>query len=234
MKDDAVFIFPFLYFPPKCKRRHYYQACSHLSSSKTQDITQSSNMTAMSSNKPDPSPPSPTVILLTYVVLGAIISFSFGRTPGSLPENIPHELAPSLIVICAFLTTYSTYDVMGVGIAKAKYKFGEKSYNDLTNILPEEVYLAQRVQTNQVEQMTVFIVGSLTCAIFVNGVVSGVMSLVWVILRRGYASTYRSAAGIPVSNIGLTKYTIPAYFMANGMVMATAVHAIRSLFQNEL
>ena len=123
---------------------------------------------------------------------------------------------------------------MGVGIAKEKYKFGDKCYKDLHGTLPEEVYLAQRVQTNQVEQMTVFIVGSLACAVFVNGIVSGAMSLVWVILRRGYASAYRSAIGIPVSNIGLTKYTIPAYFMANGMVMATSIQAIRSLCQNEV
>ena len=183
---------------------------------------------AKTADKSDASPP-PTVILLTYVVLGCVISFSCGRAPGKLPKNITNELAPSLIAICIFLSTYSTYDVMGVGIAKIKHKYGKKSYKDMPSKMPEEAYLAQRVQTNQVEQMPVFIVGSLSCALFVNGLVAGVMSFVWVILRRSYATAYRNSVGVPVSEIGLARYTIPAYFMANGMVMATAVHLIRSL-----
>ena len=109
-----------------------------------------------------------------------------------------------------------------------KHKYG-KTYKDVSTVMPEEVYLAQRVQTNQVEQMPVFIVGSLGCALFVNGSVAGVMLLIWVILRRCYASVYRKAVGVPADDIGLAKFTIPAYFMSNGMVAATAVHAIRSL-----
>ncbi|KAL7510150.1 hypothetical protein ACHAXN_007234 [Cyclotella atomus] len=189
-------------------------------------------MAASAANKADSSPPSPHVILVIYVVLGCIISFSCGRTPGTLPTNIAKELAPSLIAICIFLSTYSTYDVMGVGIAKGKYKYGEKKYEDLLTQMPEEVYLAQRAQTNQVEQMTAFVFGSLSCAFFVNGIVAGAMSLIWVVLRRGYASAYRKAVGVPVSQIGLAKYTIAAYFMSNGMVMATAVHAVRSFISD--
>jgi hypothetical protein len=185
-------------------------------------------MAAAAANKAGGSPPSPHAILLTYVVLGCIISFTCGRTPGTLPTNIVKELAPSLISICIFLSTYSTYDVMGVGIAKEKFQYGEKKYKDLSVSVPEEVYLAQRAQTNQVEQMTVFVFGSLSCALFVNGIVAGIMSLIWVVLRRGYASAYRKAVGVPVSHIGLARYTIPAYFMSNGMVMATAVHVMRS------
>ena len=110
-----------------------------------------------------------------------------------------------------------------------KHKYG-KTYRDMPTVMPEEVYLAQRVQTNQVEQMTVFIVGSLGCALFVNGSVAGVMSLIWVVLRRCYASVYSNAVGIPTDDIGLAKFTVPAYFLSNGMVVATAIHAIRSLF----
>jgi hypothetical protein len=118
---------------------------------------------------------------------------------------------------------------MAVGIAKEIFKYREMKYKDLPSAMPEEAYLAQRVLTNQVEQMTVLVVGSLSCALFVDGKISGVMSLVWVMLRCGYALIYRKAIGVPVSKIGLTKFTIPAYYMSNGMVMATTVHAIQSL-----
>mmetsp|Transcript_24699 Transcript_24699/g.53290 ORF Transcript_24699/g.53290 Transcript_24699/m.53290 type:complete len:199 (+) Transcript_24699:71-667(+) len=182
---------------------------------------------------PPPPPPSPIVILISYIVLGSLISFGAGRTPdGTLPRNIHRELAPTLIVVCGFLTSYSVWDVLAVGIAKQKHKYGEKRYTDHQQ-MPEEVYLAVRVQTNQVEQMPVFLVGSLSCALFVNGTVAGVMSLIWVLLRRGYASAYRGAVGVPVSDIGLGKFTIPAYFMSNGMLMAAAVHAVRCLISEE-
>jgi uncharacterized MAPEG superfamily protein len=184
---------------------------------------------AAASSSPKDSPPSPFVIVVSYIALGSLVSFMAGRTPGTLPENIHRELAPALIVVCGFLTSYSVWDVMAVGIAKQKFKYGEKSYKDTSQQLPEEVHLAMRVQANQVEQMPVFIVGSLSCAIFVNGAVAGAMALIWVILRRSYASAYRGAVGVPIADIGLGKFTIPAYFLSNTMVMAALVHAVRCL-----
>ncbi|CAB9497608.1 expressed unknown protein [Seminavis robusta] len=173
--------------------------------------------------------PSPFVILITYVVLGTLLSFLAGREPGMLPENIHREMAPSLIVVCGFLVSYSLWDVMAVGVAKTKANYMEHSYKDLPKHIPEEVYLAVRVQTNQVEQMPVFLIGTLSCAFFVNGTVAAVMALLWAILRRQYASLYRSSVGVPLAKIGLQKFTIPAYFLSNAMCMAVAVHSLRAL-----
>jgi hypothetical protein len=176
--------------------------------------------------------PSPFMILMVYIALGSLISFMAGRTPpGTLPENIHREVAPALIVVCGFLVSYSVWDVMGVGAAKLSTNYeGTSGYKDLTQkSMPEEVYLAIRVQTNQVEQMPVFIVGSLSCALFVNGTVAGVLALIWVILRRCYASAYRGAVGVPLTDVGLGKFTVPAYFVSNAMLMAAAVHAVRCL-----
>jgi uncharacterized MAPEG superfamily protein len=173
---------------------------------------------------------SPLGILALYLVLGGMISFLAGRDPGSLPKNIQRELAPTIIIICIFLISYSLIDVMAVGIAKQKTQYSNHKYNDLLKQqLPEEVHLAMRVQTNQVEQMPVFLVGSLTCALYVNGIVAGWMAGAWVILRRRYASVYRNALGIPVADIGLAKFTVPSYILANTMVMASAIHAFRCI-----
>ena len=175
-------------------------------------------------------PANPLAILVFYIVFGSLLSFVAGREPGTLPDNIHRELAPVLIVVCVFLVSYSLFDVMAVGVAKQKTKYSEYLYKDLPKQIPEEVHLAWRVQMNQVEQMPVFLVGSLGCALFVNGTVAGVMSGVWVVLRRRYASLYRSANGIPVADIGLSKFTVPAYILSNSsMVMATAIHAVRCL-----
>merc|ERR1719330_1581638 len=57
-------------------------------------------------------------IVGTYAVLGAAISFGLGRKPGTLPDNILRELAPSVVVVTSFLVYYGVGDVMGVGIAK--------------------------------------------------------------------------------------------------------------------
>jgi hypothetical protein len=184
---------------------------------------------AATPTSPNDASPSPFVILITYIALGSLISFLAGREPGTLPENICRELAPALIVVCGFLTSYSLWDVMPVGAAKAKAKYLEKRYTDLPVVMPEEVYLALRVQSNQVEQMPLFIVGSLSCSLLVNGVVAGVMALIWAILRRCYASAYRGGVGVPLADVGLSRFTIPAYFVSHAMLMAAAVHAVRCL-----
>ena len=192
-------------------------------------------MAAPSSPSPlatDPPPPPATAILILYIVLGSILSFLAGREPGTLPDNILKEVGPTLAVICGFLVSYSLYDVMAVGVAKHKYPaLRGKPYNDVPPQEPEEVYLAQRVLTNQVEQMPAFIVGSISCAILVNGTVAALLALIWAILRRGYATTYRNGVGLPMKQImiGLGKFTIPAYFCVNAMLMASAIHALRAI-----
>jgi MAPEG family len=176
----------------------------------------------------DPAP-SPVMILISYIILGSLISFLTGREPGTLPEDVIREVAPALIVVCGFLTSYSLWDVLAVGTAKGEAKYLDKKYKDLHSQMPEEVHLALRVQTNQVEQMPLFIVGSLSCAIVVNGTVAAVLALVWAILRRCYASAYRNGVGKTMAEIGLGKYTIPAYFASHAMLMATIVHAVRCI-----
>ena len=150
-----------------------------------------------------------------------------GREPGTLPKNVLRELAPSLIVVCGFLVSYSLWDVMAVGMAKAQRGFLHMSCNEIPSQLPEEVYLAQRVQTNQIEQLPVFLVGIFGCALLVNGKVAGILGLIWCILRRLYASAYRKAVGVPLESVGLSQYTVPCYFLSNGMLMATAVQSLR-------
>lgn len=185
-----------------------------------------------------PNPPT-LPILLTYVSLGSLISFCFGREPSDpIPENILKEISAVLLIVCSFLISYSIWDVMAVGIAKHETKYSQRSIKEMCSNnppIPEKVYLSIRVQTNQLEQMPLFIFGSLSCAIFVNGNVTALMSMMWVILRRLYASTYRNAIGVKNGmDIGLSKFTIPAYFLVNSMLAATAVHAIRCLLSSEV
>ena len=176
-------------------------------------------------------------ILGTYAVLGGAISFGLGRTPGTLPDDILRELAPAVLVI-AFFLYYSIGDVMGVGISKRKScnpnmpGMTYKEYGAIT--VPEQVYFAQRVQSNQVEQMPVFIVGTLGCAVYVNGSVAGIMGLLWCLIRIQYAITYRGSVGLKYEQAmkGITKFTIPAYFLSNSMVMATGIHALRCLLSS--
>lgn len=182
-------------------------------------------------------PPSAAAIFFTYSLLGAILSLRFGRdlsSGGTLLPDITddkllvREVAPTFIVICLFLVSYSLIDVMHVGIVKAQHGIGSKPYPSVLSP-PEEVYLAQRVQTNQVEQLPGFLVGSISFTILVNGRVGAVLTLVWAVLRRMYASTYRSSVGLSIDKAGITKYTIPAYFVLNAMLMGTVVQCARAL-----
>jgi hypothetical protein len=167
-------------------------------------------------------------LVATFAVLGSSLSFLFGREPGTLPDDIITELAPSIIVVCAFLISYELVDVMGVGMAKGRKGIFEQSYKDLPAKEDEEVYLRQRVMTNQLEQMPLFFVGTFLCALLVNGKAAGFLSLTWVLLRRMYASAYKAGAGKKLKQIGLAKFTIPCYFVCNTMVMAAGIQAIRS------
>lgn len=188
----------------------------------------------MASDSPKaPTPPSPFALLGMYILLGSIISFAFGRQPGTMPENLIREVSPTLIVICFFMVSYSLWDVMAVGVSKQKFGILAKRHDDLPAKWPEEINLAQRVQTNQIEQIPVFIVGSIGCAVMVNGTVAGVLALIWAVFRRLYAATYRAGVGKRFDEIGLSRFTIPAYFASNVPLMATAVHAIRCLLSYE-
>mmetsp|Transcript_7802 Transcript_7802/g.12225 ORF Transcript_7802/g.12225 Transcript_7802/m.12225 type:complete len:211 (+) Transcript_7802:102-734(+) len=180
-----------------------------------------------------PSPPPTFTIFLVYSVLGLVLSYTFGRDPSGTavpyPDNCIKELAPTIIVICLFLVSYSLLDVMEVGSAKLRHGLGSKTYPSVASNPPEEVYLAQRIQTNQVEQLPGFLVGSICFSILVNGKVGALLSLIWAVLRRMYASTYRASIGKPISKSGVTKFTIPAYFVLNAMLMGAAVQCVRYL-----
>lgn len=165
-------------------------------------------------------------LVIMFTFLGAAIAFFFGREPGTLPDDIVKELAPSIVVVCGFLISYEFCDVMGVGMAKGRTGIFEKTYKDLEKE-DEEIYLRQRVLTNQLEQMPLFIVGTLLCALLVDGKSAGFLSLSWVLLRRMYASTYKRGGGKKLQEIGLAKFTVPCYFVCNTMVMAAAIQAVR-------
>ena len=75
--------------------------------------------------------------------------------------------------------------------------------------------------------MTPFMTSSLMFGFLVNGKVGGGLSLVYLILRRLYCSTYRASEGKSLEDAGIAKYTVPCYFIANGMNMAVVVHMAR-------
>jgi uncharacterized MAPEG superfamily protein len=183
------------------------------------------------------SPPPPALaILAVYLVLGAIISYGFGRPPGSLPaKGLLTELAPSFIVLAVFLTYYELADCMGTGLARARQAAGHgrvyDEYAAQIHVPPEPVYLAQRAQTNQMEQFPVLLVGTLGCALYVNGAVAALLAAVWSLLRIQYSLVYRQAVGVTQDVLfqRLGRYTIPAYFCANALVTATAIHTLRAV-----
>ena len=185
-------------------------------------------MSSKSKDSP-PAGPTPEMLIVVKTVIGALLSFGFGRTPGTVPDNLLLELCPSIIVICGFLVTYSLYDVMAVGLVKHKYKlFDIKDFNkEYPTRLPEEIFLAERTQMNQLEQLPVFLVGTLAFSTLVNGHVGAIMAFVWVVLRRLYAKRYRNSVGVPFKDKNLTAFTIPCYFIVNTLLLGSAVHAIR-------
>ncbi|CAK9032189.1 TPR repeat-containing thioredoxin TDX [Durusdinium trenchii] len=172
-------------------------------------------------------PPPVAAVLFMYFVVGSALSFLVGRRPGTLPEDLVGELAMPCVVLAFWVITYSLLDVMAVGQAKHKHNMVTKTYKDLPGTEPEEVYLAQRAQTNQVEQMASFFVSTLMFSVLVNGRIGGLLSLIYLVLRQFYAMTYRAAVGISIEDSGLTKYTIPCYFLLNGMAAAVVVHMTR-------
>ena len=133
----------------------------------------------------DSQPPPAFAILLVYTGLGFLIAFLFGKDDPS-NQDFVQELVPVIIVSCGFLVSYELLDVMAVGAAKLKSKCHDirSSKDEINQVQDEEVYLAQRVQTNQVEQMTPFLIGSYSCALLVDGKVAGVLAMFWAILRR--------------------------------------------------
>eukprot|EP01082_Thalassiosira_pseudonana_P000661 g617.t1 g617 contig10:400585-401190(-) len=180
------------------------------------------------------SPPSPLTIGVMYLLIGAFLSFTSGRDPSQplSPEDLIDGLVPTIVVICLFLVSYSLYDVMAVGGEKMKHGLTDKTYASYSaSKLPEEVYLAQRAQLNQVEQMTSFVVSSISFSLLVNGKLGAVLSFIWTVLRRYYASKYRAAAGKRFDQMGLGAYTIPAYFIMNGMLMGSVVQCVRILLK---
>jgi hypothetical protein len=75
--------------------------------------------------------------------------------------------------------------------------------------------------------MPAFLVGILLFSVLVNGNVGALLGLVWVILRRMYASKYRKSAGTMYADKGLGQFTIPCYFIVNTLLMGAAAHALR-------
>ena len=164
-----------------------------------------------------------------YVFLGALASFFLGRKPGTLPDGpkLAAELCPSIIVICIFLTLYSLLDVMGCGLAKARAGLPDLDYKDFPARFPEEVFLAERAQSNQVEQMPCFIVGIICFSTLVNGNAGAFLGLVWVIIRLVYADRYRKSVGKKFKDKDLAPLTVPCYFILNTLLMGSAIHALR-------
>ena len=75
--------------------------------------------------------------------------------------------------------------------------------------------------------MTPFMAGSLMFSFLVSGKAGGALSLLYFILRRLYVNTYRASAGKSLEAAGIAKYTVPCYFITNGMNMAVVIHMAR-------
>jgi|Transcript_23492 uncharacterized MAPEG superfamily protein len=172
--------------------------------------------------------PPVAVIFALYIALGTAASFLAGGDPGTLPEDIVRALCPSIVVISIFLTSYSVFDVMAAGVAKqVDHGYMAKDYKDFPLRLPEQAFLAERAQINQVEQMPSFIFATLSFSLLVDGWLGALLALAWTVLRRLYARAYRHSVGVPFNKKGLTTYTIPCYFILNTMLMGSAIHALR-------
>jgi hypothetical protein len=96
-----------------------------------------------------------------------------------------------------------------------------------TGAVSEEFYLAQRAQTNQVEQLPGFLATTALFSVLVNGRLGGFLSLTWAALRMMYSRSYRSSTGVAWEDKGLYVYTAPCYFIINTMSVATLVHMLR-------
>jgi len=208
-QNDRIFCFLF--------EEHHCKLHSSLSSPHTHTI-----MVQVQKPVEKDAPPPPGAILAVYTVLGTACSFFLGRDPSSSLEL--RDIAPVLAVLSAFLAHYSLWDVMGTGLAKRAAGHIAAAYP-----VPETEasYLAQRAQTNQVEQLPVIIVASLSCALLVNGTVAAVLTVIWSLLRIRYAQVYRASAGKSFEQKQLATYTVPAYFMCGIQLLATIVQVLR-------
>ena len=94
--------------------------------------------------------PNLAAIFFMYSLLGVFLCFAAGRTPaGALPDDVVAELWLPVLAVSFFITTYSVFDVLGVGIVKEKYKITEKkAAEQAIATSPEELILAQRAQVS--------------------------------------------------------------------------------------
>ncbi|KAL3924845.1 MAG: hypothetical protein SGILL_000800 [Bacillariaceae sp.] len=122
---------------------------------------------------------------------------------------------------------------MGCGQAKARAGIFKKDYKDWPTRVPEEVWLAERAQSNQLEQMPVFLVSISLFSLLVNATVGAVLGLIWVVIRRVYAERYRKSVGKKFADKGLGQLTIPCYFIIATMLTGAAVHALRWKIQHD-
>ena len=93
------------------------------------------------SSADDPAPPPAVAIFLIYLFLGTVLSFCFGRDPGTpLPpaDDLARDISPTVAILCLFLVSYSLLDVMAVGAAKQKYGFSKKKFGLWAHNPPEE------------------------------------------------------------------------------------------------
>jgi len=177
------------------------------------------------------SPPPAINLLVFYTVIGALLSFGFGKEIRTLAATTItlEEIIPTILVISLFLMSYSMLDVIAVANARANHGHGSqsKTFDPMVKNPPEDVHLALRAQANQVEQLPIYLVAALSFSLLVNGTVGAILSAIWAILRRFYAKAYRSSVGKTWEESGVSNYTVPAYIVVNSMLMGTVVHCVR-------
>ena len=61
-------------------------------------------------------------------------------------------------------------------------------------------------------------------SLLVNAQLGGLLGLAYVAIRFVYGHTFRNSAGQTWKQRNLGRYTIPAYFIAGGMTIATTFH----------
>lgn len=159
-------------------------------------------------------PPPPKIFFALHTGLGLWASTFCGRTVGTTASLL--ELRPTVAVVCLFLASYQTFDTMAAGMAKQEAGLQDIKQGDIKH--NEKAYLAQRAQSNQVEQMPVFIVSSLAFSAFVNANIGALLASAWTILRTKYALAYRSSMGKTFHESQVTKYAVPCYFI-NGTML---------------
>jgi hypothetical protein len=162
-------------------------------------------------------------------VVGAIASFFLAKPLESPFVFDTRDLAWPLVAFTLAASMYA-YDLMQVGGSRQKFKLWDTYLKADAAKLPIEYVAACRAQTNQTEQLVVFVPALFLGTLFFNARVSGALGIVWVLVRTAYAEHFRSSTALAFKDKGLGKFTIPCYMIISTLHIAAVFNVLRFSF----